>query len=257
MFIDGETVAMIGTKLTVDADKVIDATGKLLVPGGIDAHTHLDMPFGGTTSVDDFETGTRAAAFGGTTTIVDFAIQDFGGSIREAADTWAAKARDKACIDYGFHMILREFNSDLSREMKDMVNEGVTSFKLFMAYPGVFLMDDAGIFKAMQRSGEIGATICMHAENGIVIDVLVEQALRRGETEPKYHALTRPPAGRGRGRAPRHRPGRDGARAGLHRAPLRRRGARAGDRRARPRARGLRRDLPAVPVPLHRRLRRA
>jgi len=163
------------------------------VPGGIDAHTHLDMPFGGTNSVDDFETGTIAAAFGGTTSIVDFAIQDHGGSIRAAADTWMAKAEGKAVIDYGFHMILREFNDKLSEEMAGAVKDGITSFKLFTAYPGVFLMDDGTIFRTMQRAGEVGATICMHAENGLVIDELVKQALARGQTAPKYHALTRPP----------------------------------------------------------------
>lgn len=193
VFIAEGKVAMIGNDLPVTADKVIDATDRLVVPGGIDAHTHLDMPFGGTTSVDDFLTGTTAAAFGGTTSIVDFAIQEHGNSMRQAWETWMGKAAGKAVIDYGFHMILREFNDGLSREMKDMVNEGVTSFKLFMAYPGVFLQDDGAIFRAMQRSGEIGATICMHAENGLVIDELVKQALAKGNTAPKYHALTRPP----------------------------------------------------------------
>lgn len=193
VLIDGETISKIGVGLDDEVDKKLDATGKLVIPGGIDVHTHLDMPFGGTSSVDDFETGTRAAAFGGTTSIVDFAIQERGGTLRQAYDTWMKKADGKATIDYGFHMIMSEYREDLITEMADLVELGVTSFKLFMAYPGVFYMDDGGIFRAMQRSGEIGATICMHAENGIVIDKLVEQALRRGETEPKYHALTRPP----------------------------------------------------------------
>src|SRR5690606_26158501 len=192
ILIDGETIQQIGTSLDAPADQVIDAAGRYVIPGGIDVHTHMDMPFGGTTSSDDFETGTVAAAHGGTTTIVDFAIQDFGKSLRQGWETWMAKAEGKAVVDYGFHMIMREFTPELGREMKDMVDEGVTSFKLFMAYPGVFMMDDAGIFQAMQRSGEIGATICMHAENGGVIDVLVKQALARGQTEPKYHAITRP-----------------------------------------------------------------
>ncbi|MEM7305325.1 MAG: dihydropyrimidinase [Planctomycetota bacterium] len=193
VFVDGETIHSVGTKLDVEADRVIDATGKLVIPGGIDVHTHLDMPFGGAFSVDDFETGTIAAAHGGTTTVVDFAIQERGGTLRKAWDTWMGKADGKAAIDYGFHMIMSEHTPELELEMGAMVDEGVTSFKLFMAYPGVFYMDDGGIFRCMQRSGEIGATICMHAENGIVIDVLVEQALRRGNTEPKWHALTRPP----------------------------------------------------------------
>jgi dihydropyrimidinase len=192
VLIDDETIAAVGTKLDVPVDRILDATDRYVIPGGIDVHTHLDMPFGGTVSADDFETGTIAAAFGGTTTIVDFAIQDYGKSLREAWETWMAKAEGKAVIDYGFHMIMREFTPELGREMGDLVREGVSSFKLFMAYPGVFMMDDASIFRAMQRSGEIGATICMHAENGGVIDVLVKQALARGETAPKYHALTRP-----------------------------------------------------------------
>lgn len=193
VLIDGSIIHSIGTSLDVEADRTLDATGKLVIPGGIDVHTHLDMPFGGTFSVDDFESGTIAAAHGGTTSIVDFAIQEKGGTIRQAWETWMGKADGKAAIDYGFHMILREYTEELGREMGTMVEEGVTSFKLFMAYPGVFYMDDGSIFRAMQRAGDVGATICMHAENGLVIDVLVEQALKRGNTEPKYHALTRPP----------------------------------------------------------------
>jgi dihydropyrimidinase len=193
ILIDGETIAKVGTALDDPVDREIDASGKLVIPGGIDVHTHLDMPFGGSSSVDDFETGTKAAAYGGTTTIVDFAIQQRGETLAQALDTWHGKAEGKASIDYGFHMILSEYKESLVEEMGAMVDEGITSFKLFMAYPGVFYMDDGGIFRCMQRSGEIGATICMHAENGLVIDKLVEQALRRGETEPRYHALTRPP----------------------------------------------------------------
>jgi dihydropyrimidinase len=190
--VDGERIDAVGKGLQLPADRTIDARGKYLIPGGIDVHTHLDMPFGGTASVDDFRTGTLAAAHGGTTTIVDFAIQERGHSLREAWETWMAKAEGKAVIDYGFHMILRESTAALREEMGALVREGVTSFKLFMAYPGVFYMDDASIFRTMQRSGEIGATVCMHAENGPVIDVLVEQALAKGHTAPKWHALTRP-----------------------------------------------------------------
>ncbi|HUH03083.1 MAG TPA: amidohydrolase family protein, partial [Kofleriaceae bacterium] len=179
VLVDGESISQVGLKIDVPVDKTIDATGRYVIPGGIDVHTHLDMPFGGATSADDFETGTMAAACGGTTTVVDFAIQDYGHSLREAWETWMQKAEGKASIDYGFHMIMREFNPDLGAEMGDMVREGVTSFKLFMAYPGVFKLDDGSIFRAMQRSGEIGATIQMHAENGDVIDVLVEQALKK------------------------------------------------------------------------------
>ncbi len=189
---DGGRIAMIGTRIDAAADRVIDARNRLVVPGGIDVHTHLDMPFGGTTSADDFRTGTIAAAFGGTTTIVDFAIQERGGTLRQAFETWMRKAEGKAVIDYGFHMILREWTPALGREMADMVGEGVTTFKLFMAYPGVFMLDDGSIFRAMRRTGEIGATILMHAENGGVIDVLVQEALARGDTAPRWHALTRP-----------------------------------------------------------------
>jgi dihydropyrimidinase len=174
-----------------DADK-IDAAGCFVIPGGIDAHTHLDMPFGGTTSADDFESGTTAAAFGGTTTIIDFAIQTKGGTLRQALDTWHAKAEGKATIDYGFHMIATDLPSAELKAMKDIADEGVTSFKLFMAYPGVLLLDDQSIFRGMLRAGEIGALITMHAETGLPIDVLIEKALAAGNTAPIYHALTRP-----------------------------------------------------------------
>jgi dihydropyrimidinase len=192
VLIDDDKISAIGASLPGPADKTIDAKGRYVIPGGIDVHTHLDMPFGGTKSVDDFRTGTIAAAFGGTTCVVDFAIQERGKSLRQAWETWMGKAEGKAAIDYGFHMIMRESTPELREEMGEMVREGVTSFKLFMAYPGVFYMDDASIFRTMQRSGEIGATICMHAENGPVIDVLIEQALKKGHTAPKWHALTRP-----------------------------------------------------------------
>ncbi len=173
-------------------DLEIDAHGKYVLPGGIDAHTHLDMPFGGTTSSDDFETGTIAAAHGGTTTIVDFAIQTKGKTLREGIDAWHAKAEGKAAIDYGFHMITTDVNQTTLAEMKDFIAEGVTSFKLFMAYPGVLYVDDGQIFRAMQVARDKGGLICMHAENGIAIDVLVEQAVARGEIAPKYHSLSRP-----------------------------------------------------------------
>ena len=192
IFIDGERVTTIGSSLSLPADQVIDAKGKLVIPGGIDVHTHLDMPFGGTTSADDFESGTIAAAFGGTTTIVDFAIQYKGQTLHHAWDTWMNKAEGKAAIDYGFHMIITELSDQVETEMDAMVKQGVTSFKLFMAYPGVFMLDDASIFRAMRRTGKNGGTICMHAENGGVIDVLVKEALKNGQTAPKYHALTRP-----------------------------------------------------------------
>jgi len=175
-----------------NASQLLDAAGKLVLPGGIDVHTHLDMPFGGTTSADDFETGTRAAAFGGTTTLIDFAIQYKSQPLRQAFDTWMSKASNKAVCDYAFHCIMTDVSGGQIGEMNDLVREGVTSFKLFMAYPGVFMLDDGSIFKALRRTSENGGLICMHAENGSAIDVIVQQALAEGKKAPKYHALTRP-----------------------------------------------------------------
>ena len=193
IYIDSGVITHIGRGITLPADTVVDAAGKLVMPGGIDAHTHLDMPFGGTTSADDFETGTIAAAHGGTTTLVDFAIQDFGVGLYPAFDTWMGRAEGKAVIDYGFHMIVRELTDQAAGDMDQMArHDGITSFKLFMAYPGVFMVDDATIFKALRRTRDNGGLICMHAENGGVIDVLVKEALRQGHRAPKYHALTRP-----------------------------------------------------------------
>jgi dihydropyrimidinase len=192
VLVEGEKISTIGSSLSVVADRTIDAMGKYVLPGGIDVHTHLDMPFGGTKSADDFESGTRAAAHGGTTTIVDFAIQYKGQTLHHAWETWMKKAEGNAVIDYGFHMIITDLSDQVEEEMDALVRQGVTSFKLFMAYPGVFMLDDASIFRALLRTGQNGGTICMHAENGGVIDVLVKRALAEGKTAPKYHALTRP-----------------------------------------------------------------
>ena len=192
VFIKNETVTLIGENLEMHADNVIDAKGKYVIPGGIDPHTHLDMSFGGTVSADDFETGTRAAAHGGTTVLIDFAIQTKGHSTLEALETWHKKAEGKTAIDYGFHMIVTDMEDDRLSEMKALADEGVTSYKLFMAYPGVLYADDGTLFRAMRKAGEDGTLICMHAENGIVIDEIVKRAVKEGKTEPKWHALTRP-----------------------------------------------------------------
>lgn len=190
---DGNVSAHVapGTDLGI-ADVTVDASGQYVIPGGIDCHTHMELPFGGTTASDDFATGTIAAAHGGTTTIVDFAIQAKTSSMKAGLDAWHAKAEGKAAIDYGFHMIMTEANASTLAEMADCVREGVTSFKMFMAYPGIFLVDDQQIFRAMLKAGELGALITMHAEVGLPIDVLVQRALSQGHSAPVYHALTRP-----------------------------------------------------------------
>lgn len=192
ILIDGETVTTIGKSLEMEADVVIDASGKLVIPGGIDPHTHMELPFGGTQSSDDFFTGTRAAAHGGTTTIIDFAVQTKGQSMTSGVDAWHKKAEGKTCIDYGFHLITTEFEDGDEKEMFKLIDEGISSFKLFMAYPGVFLADDATIFRAMSAAGTRGGLICMHAENGIVINEIIKRFLADGRMAPKYHALTRP-----------------------------------------------------------------
>lgn len=192
VFIEGETVRMIGKNLPVHPDRTFDATGKLVIPGGIDPHTHMDMPFGGTTSADDFDTGTRAAAFGGTTTIIDFAIQSKGESTIKGLDAWHQKASGKAHIDYAFHMIVTDMPHERLPEMQRLCDEGVTSYKLFMAYPGVLYVDDGVLYRTFRQAGLNGTRICMHAENGIVIDEIIREAVADGKIEPKYHALTRP-----------------------------------------------------------------
>jgi dihydropyrimidinase len=193
ILIEGERIKDIAAHIPAsNPDRILEAANLLVLPGGIDVHTHLDMPFGGTTSSDDFETGTKAAAFGGTTTLIDFAIQPKGTRMRDALDTWWHKADGKASIDYGLHMIVTDLGEAGLEDMDSLVGEGVASFKLFMAYPGVLMVDDATIFKALSRTAKNGALICMHAENGGVIDVIVQRALAEGKRAPIYHALTRP-----------------------------------------------------------------
>ena len=193
ILVDDGKIRTIGIDLTADAEKTIDATGKYVIPGGVDPHTHLDFPFGGTVSSDDFSTGTIAAAVGGTTSIVDFVVQQRGQALAEALEIWHRKAEGQAAIDYGFHMIVQDLPDARLPEMDEMVRQGVTSFKMFMAYRGAVMVDDDTIFKAMTRASDNGAMICLHAEHGHMIDVLVQQALAQGHTAPRFHASTRPP----------------------------------------------------------------
>ncbi|WP_194838089.1 dihydropyrimidinase [Nocardia sp. XZ_19_369] len=200
VLVDGETIVAVlqpgatalGADLTTTAETVIDATGKYVIPGGVDGHTHMQMPFGGTEASDTFETGTRAAAWGGTTTIVDFVVQTPGERLQDTLGAWHQKAAGKCAVDYGFHQIIGEVNDESLKGMSELVSEGVTSFKLFMAYPGVFYSTDGQILRAMQAAGDLGALLMMHAENGIAIDVLVEQAIARGDTAPYFHGTSRP-----------------------------------------------------------------
>lgn len=198
VLIAGEQIAAIGRNLDAHGAEVIDASGCYLFPGGVDPHTHLDMPFGGTVTADDFETGTRAAAFGGTTSIIDFCLTQKGQSLRDAIAVWHEKARNKAVIDYGFHLMIAEANDAVLEELKEVVeSEGITSLKVFMAYKNVFQADDETLFKTLIRARELGALVQVHAENGDVIDFLTRQALTEGQVEPIYHALTRPPEAEG------------------------------------------------------------
>ena len=196
VLVDGEQIALIGRDLAatgVTADESIDARGKYLIPGAIDVHTHMELPFGGTFAKDTFETGTRAAAFGGTTTIVDFAVQSRGKSLREGLDALHAKAEGNAVADYGFHMIMSDVNDETLAEMDTLVAEGVPDFKLFTAYPGVFFSDDGAIFRALQQTAKNGGLIMMHAENGLAIDIVAAQFADSGKTDPYYHGVVRYP----------------------------------------------------------------
>jgi dihydropyrimidinase len=194
VLVDGETIALLGSDLAgagITADETIDATGKYVVPGGIDVHTHMELPFGGTVAKDTFESGSKAAAFGGTTTIVDFAPQTKGHSLREGLDAWRAKAEGHTAIDYGFHMMMTDVNDATLAEMDQLIAEGVPEFKLFTAYPGVNFSPDDHIFRAMQRTRQNGGLIMMHAENGPVIDVIAAGLVAAGTTDPIGHGLAR------------------------------------------------------------------
>ena len=199
VLIDGETIVavlqpgseLLGTDVAASVDTVIDATGKYVIPGGIDAHTHMELPFGGTAAIDTFETGTRAAAWGGTTSIIDFAVQRYGERMQDGLAAWHAKAAGNCAIDYGFHQIIGGVDDDALAAMPGLIDEGITSFKLFMAYPGVFYSDDAQVLKAMQVSRETGLLTMMHAENGPVIDVLAAQLIEEGKTDPYFHGIAR------------------------------------------------------------------
>jgi dihydropyrimidinase len=197
VLISGEIIAHVGVGISESGHEVVDATGLLVMPGGIDVHTHLDMPFGGTTSADDYTTGTQAAAVGGTTMVIDFALQTQGKTMREALEVWRGKSRGKACVDFSLHMAVTDLGpgdgADGLREMEEMVAEGITSFKLFMAYPGVLMIDDGLMFKVMQKAAALKALCCVHAENGSAIDIVVSQMIAEGKTEPHYHALSRSP----------------------------------------------------------------
>ena len=195
IYIAADTITIIGTELPMEADREIDAGGRLVIPGGIDPHTHFDLPFGkeGIVSADDFESGTRAAALGGTTTVIDFATQAIGSSTFEALEIWHRKAEGKCAIDYGFHMIVTDMPAARLEELDRLFHkEGITSFKMFMAYPGVLYSDDGAIFRTMRRAGELGGIVTMHAENGIAIDEIVKRAVAEGKRAPAWHARTRP-----------------------------------------------------------------
>lgn len=190
---DDQIAAVSAPGVFTEVDSRIDATGKYVLPGGIDVHTHMEMPFGGTMSSDTFATGTTAAAWGGTTTIIDFAVQAKGTSLLATLDKWHEKADGNCTIDYGFHVIISDVNDTSLKEMESCIDAGVNSFKMFMAYPGVLYSTDGEILRAMLKAADTGATIMMHAENGIAIDELVAKAIADGHTDPVQHGYTRPP----------------------------------------------------------------
>jgi dihydropyrimidinase len=193
VFIDGETISTIGKNLPVKADRTIDASNRLVIPGAIDPHVHMELPFGGTVSSDDFRTGTIAAAFGGTTTIIDFAIQYKGKTFEQTLDDWDARAEGKCAIDYSYHLAVTEYEPKHAAEFKKVVERGITTFKIFLAYPGVFMIDDQTMFRVMKSAGEAGGMTLVHAENGVAIQQMIDNLIEAGKVEPKYHAQSRPP----------------------------------------------------------------
>src|SRR3954462_8115746 len=198
VYVEGERISLNGESLDVQADKVIDAAGKYVLPGCVDPHTHLDMPFGGTTTVDDGQSGQTAAAFGGTTCHVDFIIQPPGSTFADAIEDWRTKRNGKQVIDMGYHMAVTDLrNGGTLEELASLPEQGITSYKLFMAYKGALMVDDETLVRTMEVAAKTGALVMVHAENGDVIDILVKEALAAGHTEPKYHALTRPPEAEG------------------------------------------------------------
>ena len=192
VYIEDETVTQIGTSLDVDADRVIDASGKYVLPGCIDPHTHFDMPFGGTVTADDFQSGQTSCAFGGTTCHIDFAIQTRGKSFTAGIEEWHEKANGKAMIDYGFHIIVSDLEGGTLDDLATLPDLGVTSYKMLMAYKGVFLVDDQTLFRVMELARETGALAMIHGENGEIIDLLVKRAVEEGNLDPSWHAKTRP-----------------------------------------------------------------
>jgi len=194
ILIEEDKISAIGLNLDRADAEIIDASGHYIFPGGVDPHTHLDMPFGGTVTKDDFESGTIAAAFGGTTTIIDFCLTNKGEPLQKAIETWHGKSKNKAVIDYSFHLMIGEINDEVLKELPRVIEkEGITSFKVFMAYKNVFQADDATLYRTLLAAKEYGALVMVHAENGDVVDYLINQALAEGKVEPIYHALTRPP----------------------------------------------------------------
>src|SRR6478672_3355802 len=185
IFIEGETIKTIGKNISVKADKEIDATGKLVFPGGIDPHVHLDMPFMGTFSSDNYETGTRAALFGGTTMVIDFILQKQGSSLADALKEWRSRSDNNCVGDYSFHMAVTDFNDHTKTEIKHLVeNEGISSFKTFMAYKGALMIDDRQMVGLMEEVKQQGGLINVHATNGDMIDYLVQKHRAEGKTAP-------------------------------------------------------------------------